>query len=110
MNLNRRSFLKTAGLAPALLAAEARPNILWIIGDDLGPQLGCYGDTLVKTPNIDRLANEGVRFTHCFTTAPVCSASRSAFNVGRYQIATGTHNHRSHRKDDYPLPGDARWL
>ena len=110
MNLNRRSFLKTAGLAPALLAAEARPNILWIIGDDLGPQLGCYGDTLVKTPNIDRLANEGVRFTHCFTTAPVCSASRSAFNVGRYQIATGTHNHRSHRKDDYPLPGDARLI
>ena len=59
---------------------------------------------------MDRLANEGVRFTHCFTTAPVCSSSRSAFNVGLYQTSTGTHNHRSHRNDGYKLPPNARLL
>jgi arylsulfatase A-like enzyme len=57
---------------------------------------------------MDRLANEGVRFSRAFTTAPVCSSSRSGFNVGMYQTTTGTHNHRSHRQDDYRLPGNAR--
>src|SRR5688572_9861917 len=105
--MKRREFL-TSLAAPAMLAADRRPNILWILGDDLGPQLSCYGHPLVKTPNIDRIANEGVRFEYCFTTAPVCSASRSAFNVGLYQTYTGTHNHRSHRTDGYRLPAGAR--
>ena len=97
-----------AGISPAILKAAKRPNILWILGDDLGPQLGCYGEPLVRTPNMDRIANEGVRFTRAHTTAPVCSPSRSAFNVGLYQTFTGTHDHRSHRDDDYQLPGNAR--
>jgi len=97
-----------AGMSPAILKAADRPNILWILGDDLGPQLGCYGEPLVRTPNMDRIANEGVRFTRAHTTAPVCSPSRSAFNVGLYQTFTGTHDHRSHRDDDYQLPGNAR--
>ncbi|MCE5309567.1 MAG: sulfatase [Acidobacteriales bacterium] len=105
--VTRRRMLATVG-APAILCADRRPNILWIIGDDLGVELGCYGFPLVRTPNMDRLANEGVRFTHAFTTAPVCSSSRSAFNVGMYQTTTGTHNHRSHRTDGYRLPGEAR--
>lgn len=88
--------------------ARDRLNVLWILGDDLGPQLGCYGHPLVHTPNADRLASEGVRFTHCFTTAPVCSASRSGWNTGVYQTTTGTHNHRSHRKDNYHLPEGVR--
>ena len=75
---------------------------------DLGPQLGCYGHPLVATPNADKIAAEGVRFTHCFTTAPVCSPSRSAWNTGVYQTTSGTHNHRSHRKDDYRLPEGIR--
>jgi arylsulfatase A-like enzyme len=83
---------------------KERPNILWILGDDLGPQLGCYGHPLTRTPNADRIANEGVRFTHCFTTAPVCSASRAGWNTGVYQTTTNTHNHRSHRKDGFALP------
>ncbi len=91
-----------------------RPNILWILGDDLGPQLGCYGHPLVRTPNADRMASEGTRFSHCFTTAPVCSPSRSGWNTGVYQTTTGTHNHRSHRKDGYRLPQGVRlvshWL
>ena len=106
--LLRRKVLTLAGMAPALLAAERRPNILWILGDDLGVELGCYGHPLVQTPNIDRIAHEGVRFTRAHTTAPVCSSSRSAFNVGLYQTATGTQDHRSHRDDNYQLPGNAR--
>lgn len=97
MALTRRSLLLS-------LQKQSRPNILWILGDDLGPQLGCYGHPLVHTPNADRIAAEGTRFTHCFTTAPVCSAARSAWNTGVYQTTTGTHNHRSHRTDGYRLP------
>ena len=99
------------GLVAPLLKLEAqnsKPNILWILGDDLGPDLGCYGHRLVHTPNADRLAAEGVRFTHCFTTAPVCSPSRSAWNTGVYQTTLGAHNHRSHRQDNYQLPEGVR--
>ena len=104
--ISRRSALAAAAapLLPLRGAGPERPNILWILGDDLGPDLGCYGHPLVKTPNVDRLAAEGTRFTHCFTTAPVCSPARSAWNTGVYQTTLGAHNHRSHRKDGYRLP------
>jgi len=86
-------------------AAEAkRPNILWLIGEDFSPHLGCYGTKEVWTPNLDQLAREGMRFTRAFTTAPVCSASRSAFITGMYQTTIGAHHHRSHRDDGYQLP------
>lgn len=88
--------------------AGTRPNILWLIAEDFGPHLGCYGTKEVWTPNLDRLAAEGVRYTHCFTTAPVCSPSRSAFMTGMYQTTIGAHNHRSHRDDDYRLPAGVR--
>lgn len=90
-------------------SAGDRPNVLWILGDDLGCELGCYGAPIVRTPKLDRLAGEGVRFEHYHTTAPVCSASRSGFNVGLYQTTTGTQHHRSHRKDGYRLTAPA-WL
>lgn len=104
--ITRRQALAAVPLLTA--KAQSRPNIVWLLGDDLGPQLGCYGHPLVSTPNADKLANEGMRFTHCFTTAPVCSAARSAWNTGVYQTTTGTHNHRSHRKDGYRLPEGVR--
>ena len=111
-NLSRRAALMLPVAAPFLnLRAQNKkdlPNILWLLGDDLGPELGCHGHPLVTTPNADRIAADGARFTHCFTTAPVCSASRSAWNTGVYQTTTGTHNHRSHRKDAYPLPDGVR--
>ncbi len=91
-------------------AAPARPNILWLIAEDLGVELGCYGTGEVWTPNLDRLAAEGVRYTRAFTTAPVCSASRSAFMTGMYQTTIGAHNHRSHRDDGYGLPAGVRLL
>jgi len=79
-------------------------NILWIVGDDLGAELACYGAPSVRTPNCDRLAREGVRFTAAFTTAPVCSASRSALMTGCYQTSIGAHHHRSSRRRELP-PG-----
>jgi N-sulfoglucosamine sulfohydrolase len=89
---------------PTASRAADRPNILWLITEDMGPELACYGTTQVETPNIDRLAAEGVRFTRAFSTAPVCSASRSAFITGMYQTTIGAHNHRSHRDDGFGLP------
>ncbi len=88
----------------------ARPNILWLIAEDFGQHLGCYGTKQVWTPNLDQLAAAGVRYTRFFTTAPVCSPSRSAFMTGMYQTTIGAHNHRSHRDDDYELPQGVRVL
>jgi arylsulfatase A-like enzyme len=75
--------------------SSSRPNILWIIADDLGAELGCYGVSIMRTPAIDNLASEGARFTRCFTTAPVCSPSRSALMTGMYQTTINAHDHRS---------------
>ena len=58
-------------------AADNRPNIVWIFGEDMGPELGCYGDAQAITPNMDRLAQEGARFTRCFTHSPVYAPSHS---------------------------------
>ena len=91
-------------------AAPTRPNILWLIAEDMGPALGCYGQREVATPNLDRLAAEGVRFTRAYTTAPVCSPSRSALFTGMYQTTIGAHNHRAHRDDGYRLPEGVRLL
>jgi N-sulfoglucosamine sulfohydrolase len=108
MNRSPMSLLALFGTmlaASVVPAAEvARPNILWLVAEDFGPHLGCYGTGQVWTPNLDRLATEGVRYTRAFTTAPVCSASRSAFMTGMYQTTIGAHNHRSHRDDGYQLP------
>src|SRR5215217_4874835 len=98
-------------LAPArATAAPERPNILWLVAEDFGPHLGCYGTRQVWTPNLDRLAAEGVRYTRAYTTAPVCSPSRSAFMTGMYQTTIDAHNHRSHRDDGYRLPRGVRVL
>lgn len=91
-------------------AALKKPNILWLIAEDFGPHLGCYGTKQVWTPNLDKLAKEGMRFTHFYTTAPVCSPSRSAFMTGMYQTTIDAHNHRSHRDDGKTLPKGVRIL
>lgn len=98
-----------AAPSPVASAAE-RPNVLWLVGEDLGPQLGSDGTREVTTPRLDRLAAEGARYTRFFTTAPVCSASRSAFMTGMYQTTIGAHHHRSHRDDGYTLPPGVRVL
>src|SRR5574341_1494589 len=75
----------------------ARPNIVWFVVDDMSANFSCYGEKLIQTPHVDRLAREGTRFTHAFTTAPVCSPSRSALITGMYQTSIGAHHHRSGR-------------
>ena len=96
--------------AATIQAAPARPNILWLVAEDFGPHLACYGTKEVHTPNLDRLATDGVRYTRFFTTAPVCSPSRSAFMTGMYQTTIGAHQHRSHRDDNFTLPPGVRVL
>src|SRR3954451_16206427 len=102
--------LCVGSLTSDITSAADRPNILWLIAEDFSPDLGCYGTKEVWTPNLDRLAEQGVRYTQFFTTAPVCSASRSAFMTGMYQTTIGAHNHRSHRDDGYQLPPGVRVL
>lgn len=92
----------------ASAADAAKPNILWLIAEDFGPALGCYGQKNVSTPNLDRLAHEGVRYNHFYCTAPVCSPSRSAFMTGMYQTTIGAHQHRTQNKK--PLPEGVRVL
>ena len=63
----------------AAVAGEvAKPNILWFVVDDMSANFSCYGEKLIQTPHVDRLAREGTRFKHAFVTAPVCSPCRSA--------------------------------
>ena len=70
-------------------AADPRPNVLFIVSDDLNCFLGCYGDPIVKTPHIDRLAARGVRFERAYCTFPLCGPSRNSFLTGLYPNATG---------------------
>jgi uncharacterized sulfatase len=99
-------FLLTTAFASPTFGAggSSRLNVVWIISDDLSPDLGCYGQqtAAVKTPHLDELAREGVRFTRMFGTASVCSPNRSAFNTGMYQTSIGAHQHRTLVKR--PLP------
>lgn len=82
--------------------ADARPNILWITIEDWSPDLSCYGTKGIHTPNVDKLASEGIRYRTAFTTSPVCSTSRSAMMTGYYQNYIGANQHRTNSKK--PLP------
>lgn len=95
--------------ASSAIAAE-RPNILWITAENLSNDLACYGQQNVATPHLDRLAEQGVRYTNAIATSPVCAPSRSCFMVGMYQTTTDTHHMRSHRSDDFKLPSGVRPL
>ena len=75
--------------------APSRPNIVWIVGEDMGPDIGAYGDANARTPNIDAFATQGVLYTHAFTHAPVCAPSRSGLVTGMYPTTIGTHHMRS---------------
>lgn len=69
---------------------SGKPNIIFVLADDLGwAELGCYGNMFNETPNLDKLAREGIRFTNAYTPAPVCSPTRAAFLTGQYPIRTG---------------------
>ena len=88
---------------PHLARSDDRPNILWITSEDNSIYwVGCYGSQNAKTPNIDQLAAEGFRYTHCFDNAAVCAPTRSTWITGHYAISLGTQPMRSR----YAIPHD----
>lgn len=112
--MDRRRFMQAASAVlgiPAVGAAaadgagrvEERPNIIFIMADDLGyADLGCYGQKQIKTPNIDRLAAEGMRFTQCHAGAPICAPSRCVLMTGLHTghaTVRGNHGRNAPRHD-----------
>jgi N-sulfoglucosamine sulfohydrolase len=114
--MNRRpSLLLSIALTPIIALAwscecnaddakNSRPNVLWITCEDTSPNLGCYGDDYAVTPNLDRLATEGIRYTRAFATAGVCAPSRSSLITGMYASSLGTQYMRC----DGRIPPDVR--
>ncbi|XP_076026247.1 arylsulfatase D [Genypterus blacodes] len=83
-------MLLTAGRDAAGEEVDSKPNFVLIMADDLGiGDVGCYGNDTIRTPNIDRLAAEGVKLTQHIAAAPLCTPSRAAFMTGRYAIRSG---------------------
>lgn len=81
--------------------ADERPNILWLTCEDNNVNwIGCYGNPYADTPNIDKLATEGVQYMHCYANAPVCAPMRSTWITGVHALSMGTHPMRSR----YPIP------
>src|SRR6185437_5812753 len=97
--LTRRELLASTPAAMAAAAGRRPPNIIIILADDLGcHDLGCWGAADLKTPNIDKLAESGARFTNWYAAAPVCAPSRAALLAGRYPVRAGLPN------NGLPLP------
>lgn len=83
-------YVGIACTAILMFTVSAKPNILLLIADDLGyGDLGCYGNKSVHTPNIDSIAEDGVKMTQHLAAASVCTPSRAALFTGRYPIRTG---------------------
>ena len=88
---------------------EKRPNILWFVVDDMSANFSCYGENAIETPNVDKLAENGLLFTQAYATSPVCSTFRTALITGMYQNSIGAHHHRSGRgKNKIKLPDGVR--
>ncbi|MFK5922995.1 MAG: sulfatase [Verrucomicrobiota bacterium] len=99
-----RLALFFAGNLLSLFATAKTPNILLIVSEDNGPELGCYGDPYARTPHLDKLASEGVRFENAFVPYSVCSPSRACFLTGLYphqngQIGLATHKFELYKRD-----------
>ena len=107
--MNRRDFLKASGAAVATLALQSaagagqlsnkKPNIIFIMADDLGyKELGCYGQRKIKTPNVDQLAAEGMRFTDYYTGSAVCAPARC-------NLMTGMHGGHAYVRNNSEVGG-----
>ena len=84
-----------------LSTSQDRPNILWLVMEDTSPNsFGCYGDPYARTPNIDRIAADGIRYTRAFSTNSSCAPSRSSLITGVLATCLGTGNQRT----DYDIP------
>ncbi len=104
-NINRRRFLQiSSGSVAAMFlpqipvgakgASKTQPNILWVSCEDISPDLGCYGDSYAVSPNIDKLAAQGVRYINVFSHSGVCAPTRSGIITGMYPTTIGTHHMR----------------
>ena len=78
-----------------------RPNILWLVAEDMSPYLTSFGDSTVETPHLDRLAREGVRYTNLFSVSGVCAPSRFSLATGVYTTSAGAHNMRTSSRQEY---------
>jgi len=106
----KRTILFHLGLllATVSLAAAAPPNVIFILADDLGyGDLGCYGQKIIRTPNLDRMAAEGMRFTQHYSGSPVCAPSRCVLMTGKHTGHAFIRNNRSVQPDgQYPIPAE----
>ncbi len=94
-----------AALTLNLNAAEQKnPNVLLILVDDLKPALGCYGDPVAKTPNMDALAARGMRFDRAYCNQAVCAPSRFTLMLGSHSTSTGLYNLGSQLRTGQPHP------
>jgi arylsulfatase A-like enzyme len=93
-------FTRTANTSSA--AAKRKYNVLFIISDDLRPELGCYGNSMIKTPNVDGLAARGTRFDHAYAQFPLCNPSRSSMLNGRYPTQTGVLDNNTYFRAKHP--------
>lgn len=110
LKLSLVSLFLVVTLTPQNLSAD-QPNIVWIVVEDMSCHFGFQGESSVTTPNVDRLAKEGIVFSNAYVTAPVCSAARSAMITGMFQTTIGAHHHRSSRgKIKIDLPKNIRTI
>lgn len=100
-----------AMVAASFVQAQEKPNIVFILADDLGyGDVGCYGAPDIETPNIDRIATEGIRFTDFYANGAVCSPTRIAFLTGRYQQRYGMENALNYQEFGRGLPEDGKTI
>lgn len=105
LNFSILSFLLTVFLLPTTVFAQGAKkgcNVLFIISDDLRPELGAYGVAAIKTPNIDKLAGRATRFDNAYAQYPVCNPSRTSFLTGRYPTQTGVMNNNDYFRRKHP--------
>ncbi|MEE9432259.1 MAG: sulfatase [Melioribacteraceae bacterium] len=76
---------------------QEKPNIIWLMAEDISNDLECYGMKAVKTPTLNKLAEDGILFTNTFSTNPICGPNRSAMLTGVHQVKMNAHNHRSNK-------------
>ena len=108
--LNLRIIILVFLLTYSCSKTSQKPlNVVWISCEDMGPILGSYGNDRIKTPNLDKLAAEGVRYTNAYSTAGVCAPSRFSIITGMYSARLGAHNMRTGDYHNYKTPEEVTY-